>query len=157
LAELAQLDRLPDVAVGLVQKELAQRLAASPGERAYGGLAGLLQALFTVQVLRDVSPEVFRPRPKVWSSVVRLALREDRPAGLADAAARARFAQFVRVLFGQRRKTLRRTFAAAVAEIGGAAAVLPADLGARRAEQLTVDELVALWQRCEPDGFGPTD
>lgn len=73
LAELAQLSRLPDGIVVLVQKELGQRLSAGVGHADYGGLGVLLQNLFEVRSLRDVSPEVFRPRPRSgrrwWSCV----------------------------------------------------------------------------------------
>jgi 16S rRNA (adenine1518-N6/adenine1519-N6)-dimethyltransferase len=152
LAELLQLDRLPDRIVVLVQKELGARLASRPGNRDYGGLSALAQAVCTVRALRDVSPEVFRPRPRVWSSVVQLDVRQDLAAALASGAGRRGFATFVRELFGHRRKVLRGMLARAAAAIGGTAPELAdADAG-RRAEQLTPDDLVELWQRCLPAG-----
>lgn len=149
LAEMAQLERLPDRVVVLVQKELGQRVCAKVGQDLYGGLSALTQGIFQARLLRDVSPSVFRPRPKVWSSVVSLDLRADLPAGLRDAAARPRYARFVRRLFGQRRKTLRTTVAAAAAELGLPAPELPQEVSSKRAEQLSPDELVRLWQSCE--------
>ncbi|MCB9878672.1 MAG: ribosomal RNA small subunit methyltransferase A [Planctomycetes bacterium] len=145
LAELAQLPRLPDGIVVLVQKELGQRLAAGVGHADYGGLGVLLQNLFDVRSLRDVSPEVFRPRPKVWSSVVALRRLETLPGDLGHGEARRSFARFVRALFGQRRKVLRTTAAAAAREIGCAAPDLPPDLAGMRAEQLSPQQVRELW------------
>lgn len=146
LAELAQLERLPDRIVVLVQRELAARLAAGPGGPDYGGLGVLLQALYRVRLLRDVAPEVFRPRPKVWSAVVALELRTDLPPALRrGAAVRRSYARFVRALFAHRRKTLRTTFPAALAAIGAAAGELPPEQAGLRAEALAPDAVVALW------------
>jgi len=149
LAELAQLLRLPDRIIVLVQKELGQRLSAGVGDANYGGLSGLLQSLFAVRALRDVAPTVFRPRPKVWSSIIELELRDARPHVLESASSRTRYARFLRRLFGQRRKALRTTAAAAARDLGLPSPELPPALSAQRAEQLSPDQLVALWQRCE--------
>ena len=149
LAELAQLEQAPDRVVVLVQRELGQRLAAKVGDELYGGLSALVQSLFEVRSLRDVSPSVFRPRPKVWSSIVRLERRAEVPDELLPADARRRFARFVRRLFGQRRKTLRTTALAAAKELGLAAPALPEELAPRRAEELSPQQLVGLWQACE--------
>ena len=149
LAELAQLEQAPDRVVVLVQRELGQRLAAKVGDELYGGLSALVQSLFEVRSLRDVSPSVFRPRPKVWSSIVRLERLAQVPDELVPADARRRFARFVRRLFGQRRKTLRTTALAAAKELGLAAPALPEELAPRRAEELSPQQLVGLWQDCE--------
>lgn len=149
LAELAQLDRLPDRIVVLVQKELGQRLAAAHGSSNYGGLSGLLQSLFVARSLRDVSPAVFRPRPNVWSQVVSLERRSDVDPALAPEAARRRFARFIRQLFSQRRKALRRTFELAKTALDRPDAELRPDWVQKRAEQLGPDDLVALWRDCE--------
>lgn len=146
LAELVQTSRLPDRIVVLVQKELGQRLAAGPGSADYGGLSVLLQALYEVRSLRDVAPDVFRPRPKVTSSIVQLD-RTAPPGVLADAATRVRFAAFVRALFQQRRKTLRTTLFRAAAAVGGAVPAHAGDLGAR-AERLGPQEVVSWFMRC---------
>ncbi len=149
LAELVQLGRLPDRAVVLVQKELGQRLAASVGQDLYGGLSGLVQSVFEAKALRDVSPSVFRPRPKVWSSVVRLDRHLELPEGLDEESGRRRFARFVRGLFGQRRKTLRTTSAAAAAALDLPPPSLPRSLLALRAEALSPEQLCSLWRDCE--------
>lgn len=145
LAELAQLPRLPDGVVVLVQKELGQRLSAGVGHRDYGGLGVLLQNLFEVRSLRDVSPEVFRPRPKVWSAVVGLRRSADLPAALASGEARRSFARFVRTLFAQRRKVLRTTAAAAARELGCDGFEVPVGLAGQRAEQLSPRQVCELW------------
>ena len=149
LAELAQLSRLPDRIVVLVQKELGQRLAASHGSGTYGGLSGLMQSMFVVHSLRDVSPSVFRPKPKVWSSIIGLDRRTEVPAELLPAPARRRFSLFLRKLFGQRRKALRRTFALAKEALERPDAVLREEWSGMRAEALSPDELVQLWGDCE--------
>ena len=119
LAELVAAVPQLDAAVLLVQKAMAQRVAARPGSADYGGLSVAVQAAFAATSLRDVPPDVFRPRPKVVSAVLRLQRRAD---GLTEAAPteRREFLAFVRQLFGQRRKALRTTLARAVAAIGGA-------------------------------------
>ncbi len=87
-------------AIFMVQREVAQRLAAEPGGRDYGVLSVLLGSLFEIEVVRIVPPEVFWPRPDVVSAVVRLAPRDD---PWSDEAF-ARFKALVKGLFQQRRK-----------------------------------------------------
>lgn len=149
LAELCALDRLPLRIVVLVQKELAARLAAAPGGRDYGGLSAQLQALYAVRLVRSVPPQVFRPRPKVTSAIVRCERRQPLPEALQAAPARRRFAAFLRLLFQQRRKTLRAALAHAAKGLGLAPPGLPAAGLERRAEMLGPAELLDLWQRLE--------
>lgn len=87
-------------AIFMVQHEVAQRLTADPGSRAYGVLAVLLGSLFEIEVVRQVPPAVFWPRPEVTSAVVRLV------PGDTDWSPEAfeRFRALVRKLFQQRRK-----------------------------------------------------
>ncbi len=87
-------------AVFMVQREVAQRLAAEPGGREYGVLAVLLGALFEIELRRKVSPAVFWPRPEVVSAVVSLRPRAD----TWSTEEFARFRALVKALFGQRRK-----------------------------------------------------
>ena len=142
LAELVALDPLPERAVVLVQKELAQRVAARCGDADHGGLSTSVQAVFTAKLLRDVPPQVFRPRPKVMSSLLELQRRSDGPLVGLDGPARRRFCVFVRQLFQQRRKVLRTTLVAAADAIGGLPPELPAAVLEQRAEQVAPDELV---------------
>jgi 16S rRNA (adenine1518-N6/adenine1519-N6)-dimethyltransferase len=148
LAAVAALPELPDRAVLLVQRELAERIAAAPDGAAYGSLSATVQTLFRAEVLRLVSPEVFRPRPKVWSAVLLLERRAVLPAELGPAAARQEFGAFVRRLFQQRRKLLRGVLPAAAAVVGRTVPELDPVLLARRAEQLPPAELLALWVQC---------
>ncbi len=148
LAELAALPELPDRAVLLVQKEMAVRIAGRPGSADYGGLSAAVQALFTARVLRDVPPQVFRPRPKVMSSILRLERRTDSLPELGPGAARRAFGIFVRQLFQQRRKVLRTTLPAAAAAIGRQAPVRSAEELQGRAEQLLPDTIAAWWRDC---------
>lgn len=128
-------------AVVMVQKEVAERLAASPGGRDYGVLAVVLGSLFEIDLVRTVPRTVFWPQPDVASAVVRLVPREPWPAGEY-----ACFRDTVKTLFQQRRKqigsALRRQYElddTAVADLAGQADFAPAD----RPEQLDL----ATWRR----------
>ena len=151
LAELACLERLPQRAVVLVQKELASRIAAAAGGGEYGSLSVLVQSAFAARVLRTVPPDVFRPRPKVVSSLLLLARRPDLPLAAAE---RRPFARFVRALFQQRRKTLRFALPRAAAAAGAPVPAAPSEGPSegppelqRRAEALSVAEVIDLWRR----------
>jgi 16S rRNA (adenine1518-N6/adenine1519-N6)-dimethyltransferase len=90
----------------MLQQEVVERMAAGPGEDAYGRLSVMLQYRCRVESLFAVGPGAFRPTPKVWSAVVRLVPRETPPVGVRD---EQRFAEVVRRAFTQRRKTLRNS------------------------------------------------
>jgi 16S rRNA (adenine1518-N6/adenine1519-N6)-dimethyltransferase len=141
-------------AVLLLQREVAERLAASPGTKAWGLLSVLLQEKATVSVERIVPPGAFHPPPKVESAVVRIAFGPERP-GAPDPA---RFRKLVKAGFGQRRKTLANALAAAriapPAELARALATAGVD-GKRRGETLTVGEWAALeGALARPEGEG---
>ncbi len=91
------------VMVVTVQKEVAERMAAAPGGAEYGALSLVVQAQAAVEVLRAVPPEVFWPRPKVTSSILRLVPDPQRKAAIRDFAA---FREVVKAAFAHRRKTL---------------------------------------------------
>jgi 16S rRNA (adenine1518-N6/adenine1519-N6)-dimethyltransferase len=110
----------PDVAVYLVQKEVAERMAAPPGDKTYGALSVNLQAVLQVELLRKVPPTAFNPPPAVDSAVVRVV---PRPDAVIEPALEARFRSFVIAAFGLRRKQLVRvvrTVANLDAETAGA-------------------------------------
>jgi 16S rRNA (adenine1518-N6/adenine1519-N6)-dimethyltransferase len=88
--------------VFMVQREVAERLAATCGGRDYGILAVVLGSLFEITMVRTVPPSVFWPRPEVDSAVVRL-----RPGPEWEDAEYRNFTEVVKTLFGQRRKKLR--------------------------------------------------
>jgi 16S rRNA (adenine1518-N6/adenine1519-N6)-dimethyltransferase len=126
-------------AVFLIQKEVAERLAAAPGRRDYGFLSVATQLFANVQVLFDVKPGAFRPPPKVDSAVVRLEPRADAPA--ADQA--EGFLKFVAQCFHQKRKTIRNNLAGSY---GKDLVDLWPEAG-MRAEQIGIEELREIYTR----------
>lgn len=120
----------------MFQKEVAERICAEPGSKAYGRLSILSQWRTKAHIAFDVSPKAFTPPPKVTSSIV---VFEPRAEPLAcDVGKLERVTQ---AAFGQRRKMLRASLKA----IGGTALLEKAGIeGERRAETLSVEEFVAL-------------
>ena len=152
LAVLSRRANPPRAMTVLVQREVAERLAAAPGTAAWGALPARLQVLYDVRRLRPVPGEVFWPRPQVESGLVRLELREPRP----DPGELARFDALVERLFERRRQTLARVLGALLGDRAEAAAALGAlgiD-GGRRAETLTLAELGALAGQVAPPRRG---
>ena len=90
----------------MLQREVAERMAASPGDAAYGRLSVMIQYRCRVESLFTVEPGAFQPPPKVQSAVVRLVPCEASPVAVRDEAC---FADVVRRAFAQRRKTLRNS------------------------------------------------
>jgi 16S rRNA (adenine1518-N6/adenine1519-N6)-dimethyltransferase len=135
-------ERIPRAAV-LVQKEVADRLVAKPGDEAYGSLSVLVAACAGARLLGRVKPGSFRPPPKVDSAFVGFVLHPP-PVPPEDLAA---FIAMVRLAFGQRRKTLRNSLAAGwgreKAEAVLAAVGLPEKV---RAEALGLEEFLAIWR-----------
>jgi 16S rRNA (adenine1518-N6/adenine1519-N6)-dimethyltransferase len=132
----------PDTMTVLVQKEVAERLAARPGTPEWGPLSVRLQLDYTVRRLRDVGPTLFWPRPKVESSVVRLARRPD-PGPDAE---RVELDALVHALFTRRRQALGRVLAERTGDRPAVVATL-AELGRApelRAEVLDEAELARL-------------
>ena len=130
--------RLTDATV-MLQKEVADRLAAKPGDAAYGALAIQMALLADVERLMTLPPGAFRPPPKVMSAVVRLKFRPP----VVDVGDRRTFEKVVRGVFLQRRKTLGNAFRP-VAEAFGRSAAEVIDQAALnpgvRPETLTVEE-----------------
>jgi 16S rRNA (adenine1518-N6/adenine1519-N6)-dimethyltransferase len=90
----------------MLQQEVAQRMAASPGDPAYGRLSVMVQYRCRVERLFTVGPGAFRPPPQVQSTVVRVVPHEISTVVVQD---EARLAEVVRLAFAQRRKTLRNS------------------------------------------------
>jgi 16S rRNA (adenine1518-N6/adenine1519-N6)-dimethyltransferase len=95
----------PERAVYLVQREVADRIAAAPGSDAYGALSVNVQSVAVPKLLFKVAAGSFQPPPKVESAVVRI---DPRPDPVIGAEEEARFRRFVQDAFGMRRKQLRR-------------------------------------------------
>ena len=123
--------------VGMIQKEVAERLAAGPGSKTYGILSVLLQAFYRIEYLFTVNETVFIPPPRVKSAVIRLT-RNDRERLDCDEAL---FFKVVKTAFNQRRKTLRNSLKSFYIdyERGGVM-----DLAGKRAEELGVEDFVRL-------------
>jgi 16S rRNA (adenine1518-N6/adenine1519-N6)-dimethyltransferase len=125
-------------AVFLIQKEVAERLAASPGSRDYGFLTVQTAAFAEARVLFDVKPGAFQPPPKVDSAVVLLKPRES-DLGTADIDG---FVRFLGLCFGHKRKTLRNN----LAPVYGSAVDSWPEAGLR-AEQVGMAEFVEMYRR----------
>ncbi len=122
---------------GMIQKEVAERLAAAPGSKTYGILSVLLQAWYTVEYLFTVSETVFDPPPKVKSAVVRMVRNERKELGCDEKL----FKTVVKTAFNQRRKTLRNSMKPL---LGKDCAAYGLPIFDRRPEQLSVEEFIGL-------------
>lgn len=89
--------------VFMVQKEVAQRITASPGTKEYGSLSLAVQYYSRAEILFNVPPSAFYPKPKVDSSVIKLTIYKTPPIKVID---KILFFKIIRASFGQRRKTL---------------------------------------------------
>ena len=118
LAALLEADCFDSVTV-MVQKEVAQRIAAAPGTPDYGAFTVLCQYYAEPELLFDVPAHCFLPQPKVTSAVIRLKVRKNRSWGEAD---REIFFRTVRASFAMRRKKLSNGLAAGFPELGKAGA-----------------------------------
>lgn len=121
---------------GMLQREVAERLAAAPGTKARGILSVLLQAWYDVEYLFTVSEGVFNPPPKVKSGVIRLTRNGRTDLGGIDPAL---FKSVVKTTFGQRRKTIRNSIRAISPDFP---ATHP--MASLRPEQLSVDDFISL-------------
>ena len=122
---------------GMLQREVAERLAARPGTKARGILSVLLQTWYDVEYLFTVSENVFNPPPKVKSCVIRMTRNDVTALGCDEKL----FRTVVKTSFGQRRKTLRNSIRGLIP----AGAPMPdSDLMALRPEQLSVGDFIEL-------------
>lgn len=129
--------RIPEV-VGMVQKEVAERISAGPGSKTYGILSVLLQAFYNIEYLFTVSEQVFVPPPKVKSAVIKLT----RNSVTELACNEKLFFKVVKTAFNQRRKMLRNSLKEMSESI-------PAEFAEKRPEQLSVADFVKLTDAIE--------
>ena len=123
---------------GMIQREVALRIAASPGNKTYGILSVLIQAWYNTEYLFTVDENVFNPPPKVKSAVIRMTRNQRTDLGCDWAL----FKRIVKATFNQRRKMLRVSLKQIVST-ADAFATSPIDL-TKRPEQLTHEEFVTL-------------
>ena len=133
-------DRIP-VCSGMIQKEVAERIASKPGKKAYGILSVLLQAYYDIEYLFTVDEHVFNPPPKVKSAVIRMT-RNGRQHLDCDEQL---FKTVVKTAFNQRRKQMRNSLKGLVDErVSGLVDERLSWFLTRRPEQLSVDEFIEL-------------
>jgi 16S rRNA (adenine1518-N6/adenine1519-N6)-dimethyltransferase len=137
LDEVPRLERLSV----MVQKEVAERLAAPPGTRACGAISVKVAYHAAASILGVVPPTVFVPRPKVDSAVVRF---ERRPAPPVDVPSAEGLFALARAGFGQRRKTLRQALRPLLGDRVEAVLAAAGIAAIRRAETLALEEWAAL-------------
>ncbi len=139
---------------GMIQKEVAERIAARPGNKSYGILSVLIQAWYSVEYLFTVHEHVFNPPPKVKSAVIRMMRNDTSQLGCDERL----FRRVVKTTFNQRRKTLRNNIRPLLADLDvqrqatglpvpDHTAFLADELFNRRPEQLSIPEFVALTNR----------
>ena len=122
---------------GMLQREVAQRIAAGPGSKTYGILSVLLQAWYDIEYLFTVDEHVFNPPPKVKSGVIRLVRNDVTSLGCDERLMKT----IVKTSFGQRRKTLRNSLRGLLPKDSP---VLERNVFRQRPEQLSVSEFIEL-------------
>ncbi len=142
---LATLDNFSEMVL-MFQKEVADRICASPGNKIYGRLSVMTQWHCEVEKLFDLPARAFVPPPKVISSVVRLRARNEPPSP-ADPTA---LGHVVAAAFGQRRKMLRTALKSVFADPNAALNATGID-PSRRAETLQIEEFCALARQLKPN------
>jgi 16S rRNA (adenine1518-N6/adenine1519-N6)-dimethyltransferase len=130
-----------DQVVGMLQKEVAERIASDKGNKVYGILSVLLQAYYDIELLFIVPPDVFFPPPKVMSAVIRLKRNKTERLDCDE----KRFKAVVKQGFQTRRKTLRN----ALKSLNLPPSITSMKLLDLRAEQLSVADFVFLTQQIE--------
>lgn len=135
----AQTQHIRD-AVVMMQKEVADRIVSDPGSKEYGILSVITQTHADVRRCFNVSPNVFRPRPKVWSTVLHLSFHDRMLVQIKNYSF---FRTLVKATFGQRRKTLSNSLRNMGIDKDSIPAVLAEFLG-KRPEQLSVRDFITL-------------
>ena len=139
-------DRIP-VCSGMIQKEVAERLASKPGKKAYGILSVLLQSYYDIEYLFTVDEHVFNPPPKVKSAVIRMTRNKRRRLDCDEAL----FKTVVKTAFNQRRKQMRNSLRSLITNelINELTNERLEWFLTRRPEQLSVEEFVELTKLIE--------
>ena len=128
---------------GMIQKEVADRICAHPGTKAYGILSVLIQAWYTPEYLFTVEPNVFNPPPKVRSAVICMKRNDTKALGCDEVL----FKRVVKTTFNQRRKTLRNNLRPLLNELlptEDYATFLADPVFNLRPEQLSIEQFIEL-------------
>lgn len=125
---------------GMIQREVALRMASAPGNKAYGILSVLTQAWYDVEYLFTVDENVFNPPPKVKSAVIRMTRNKTIDLGCDEQL----FKRVVKAVFNQRRKMLRVSLRQLFSGKDVSVDFFSQDVMTRRPEQLSVAEFVDL-------------
>lgn len=133
-------DHFPEM-VGMFQKEVADRICTGPGSRTYGITSVLAQVWYDMEMLFVVEREAFIPPPEVRSAVMRMKRNEVKAMPCDEAL----FVRVVKAAFNQRRKTLSNALKGFPALPAG----VPQAFAGKRAEQLSVQDFIALTLACE--------
>jgi len=129
---------------GMIQKEVAERMAASPGSKTYGVLSVFVQAWYDVEYLFTVPETVFNPPPKVKSAVIRLMRNEKSALGCDEQL----FRRIVKTVFTMRRKMMRNGMKQI---LGKDSSLLTDSVFTQRPEQLSVQDYIDLTNRVEAE------
>ena len=127
---------------GMIQKEVAERMASGPGNKNYGILSVLMQAWYDIEYLFTVPEHVFEPPPKVKSAVIRMTRNMVTDLGCSEQL----FKQIVKTSFNQRRKTLRNSLKPI---LGKECPLYESPIFDKRPEQLSVDQFISLTKEIE--------
>jgi 16S rRNA (adenine1518-N6/adenine1519-N6)-dimethyltransferase len=141
-------DRIASIHI-VIQYEVAARIVATPGHRAYGYLSAACQFYTRPKIALKIPPGAFRPPPKVQSALVEMTLPGERATlGIAD---EAKFLKFIQLCFGQKRKTLRNNLRAIASDETIHEALVATDLRPdARAEQLSLAHFAAIFAAIGP-------
>ena len=131
---------------GMIQREVAQRMEAKPGTKAYGILSVLIQAWYDVEYLFTVDENVFDPPPKVKSAVIRMTRNKVQDLGCDEKL----FRRVVKTVFNQRRKMLRVSLRQLFTkDTMPDSSFFSQDIMTMRPEQLTIPQFVELTNQVE--------
>ncbi len=131
---------------GMIQREVALRMAATPGSKAYGILSVLIQAWYDVEYLFTVDENVFNPPPKVKSAVIRMTRNAVTDLGCDERL----FKRLVKTVFNQRRKMLRVSIKQMFGAVKPGEEFFAGPLMTMRPEQLTIAQFVELTNQVAP-------
>jgi 16S rRNA (adenine1518-N6/adenine1519-N6)-dimethyltransferase len=132
---------------GMIQREVALRIASQPGNKAYGILSVLIQAWYNVEYLFTVDENVFNPPPKVKSAVIRMTRNDVMDLGCDEKL----FKRLVKTVFNQRRKMLRVSIKQMFPGVKASEEFMTGELMTKRPEQLSIQQFIELTNLTEAE------